>query len=318
MDTVGTPALWIGFIGFVLVMLGLDLGVFHRKSHEVRFREAAIWTAVWVTLSLIFAGGVAFRFGSEVGMQFLTGYLVEKTLSVDNIFVFVVVFGSLGVPAAMQHRVLFWGILSALVLRAGMIFGGVALLKQFHWLIYVFGAFLIVTGIRLFVAWKTHKEQHPEESAVLRLIRRAVRATPSFDGQRFFTVENGRRLATPLFLALVLIEVSDVIFALDSIPAIFAITSDPFIVFTSNIFAILGLRAMYFLLAGLVNRFAYLKVGLSAVLIFVGVKMTVAEWVAIPPAVSLVVITTMIGTSVVASLVAARRLERAAQAEEHA
>ncbi|MGA9522134.1 MAG: TerC family protein [Myxococcaceae bacterium] len=302
MTTIGSPALWGGFIVFVLLMLALDLGVFHRKAHAVSFKEAAIWSCVWISLALIFNVGIWKWFGDEAGMAFLTGYLVEKSLSVDNIFVFVVVFGAFSIPAAYQHRVLFWGILTALVLRAGMIFAGVAMLERFHWLIYVFGAFLVFTGVKLFLSWKKGQEDDVSEGFAMRMIRKMVPSTPRFDGPRFFTIENGRRLATPMFIALLIVEFTDVVFALDSIPAIFAITRDPFIVFTSNIFAILGLRSLFFLLAGMVERFTYLKVGLSGVLVFVGVKMTIVDVVKIAPSVSLAVIGGILALSIGASL----------------
>ena len=303
--SVGTPLLWGGFIVFVLVMLALDLGVFHRKAHVVKAKEALTWSLVWVSLALVFNLGVWKVFGAQTGMEFLTGYLIEKSLAVDNIFVFVLIFSTLAVPPLYQHRVLFWGILSALVMRAGMIVGGAALLERFHWLMYVFGAFLLLTGAKMFL--QRNKEEKLEDSRTFRMLNRVLPTTPSYDGHHFFTKQNGRRLATPLFLALLLVEVSDVIFAVDSIPAIFAVTTDPFIVFTSNIFAILGLRSMYFLLAGLVDRFAYLKVGLAAVLVFVGAKMLVVEWVKVPPAASLAVIATLLGGSVLASWLRARR-----------
>jgi tellurite resistance protein TerC len=304
LQTVGNPALWMGFIAFVLAMLALDLGVFHRSAHVVRFKEALTWSAVWVGLALLFNAGIWWKFGAEPGVQFLTGYLIEKSLSIDNIFVFVIVFSSLRIPALYQHRVLFWGILSALVLRAAMIFAGVAMLQRFHWLIYVFGAFLIFTGIKLFL--NRNHEEHPENGVAMRWARRVIPSTSHYDGHHFFTKENGRRLATPLLMALILVEVTDVIFALDSIPAIFAVTQDPFLVFTSNIFAILGLRSLFFLVAGMVEKFSYLKVGLSAVLVFVGAKMTLVDVVKVPAFVSLAVIVTLIGGSVVASLLKAR------------
>ncbi len=312
-QSVGSPALWAGFIVFVIAMLALDLGVFHRKSHAVGFKEAAVWSGVWVTLALLFNAGIWWRFGAQPGIEFLTGYLIEKSLSVDNIFVFVIVFAALGIPSLYQHRVLFWGILTALVLRAVMIFAGVAMLERFHWLIYVFGGFLILTGIKLFV--QRNKEDHPEDGFALRMARRIIPSTSRLDGPRFLTVENGRRLATPLLMALILVEITDVIFALDSIPAIFAVTRDPFIVFTSNIFAILGLRSLFFLLAGMVEKFSYLKVGLAGVLVFVGLKMTLVDFVKVPPAASLGVIALMLGASIVASLLKARALERAERAE---
>jgi tellurite resistance protein TerC len=290
-------------------MLALDLGVFHRKTHEVKFKEALTWSGVWISLALLFNLGIWWKFGSTPAMQFLTGYLIEKSLSIDNIFVFVVVFSALKIPALYQHRVLFWGILSALVLRAGMIFAGVAMLERFHWLIYVFGAFLIFTGVKLFL--QRNKEEHPEDGAVMKLARRIIPSTPRFDGDRFFTLENGRKLATPLLMSLVLVELTDVLFALDSIPAIFAVTTDPFLVFTSNIFAILGLRSLFFVLAGAVEKFSYLKVGLSAVLVFVGAKMALVDVVKVPPALSLGVIALLLGGSIVASLLKARAQERA-------
>jgi tellurite resistance protein TerC len=286
-------------------MLALDLGVFHRKAHAVGFREALAWSVVWIGLALLFNAFVAFRFGSEAGVEFLTGYLIEKSLSVDNIFVFLVIFSGLGIPLQYQHRVLFWGILTALVLRAIMIFAGAALLARFHWLIYVFGAFLIFTGIKLFL--NRGKEEHPEQSSAMRWARRVIPSTPRLHGDRFFVRENGRRLATPLFMALIMVEVTDVVFAVDSIPAIFAITSDPFIVFTSNIFAILGLRSLFFLLAGLVEKFVYLKVGLSAVLVFVGAKMTAIDFVKIPALVSLAIVVCLLGGAMLASWWVARR-----------
>jgi len=305
MDTIGSPAAWAGFIAFVIVMLALDLGVFHRKAHEVGFREALAWSAVWIGLALVFNAGVWWTFGSQSGIEFLTGYLIEKSLSIDNIFVFVVIFAALGIPAIHQHRVLFWGILSALLLRAAMIFAGVELLARFHWLIYLFGGFLIVTGIKLYL--QRDKEEHPESGWAMRTIRRLLPSTPQLHGERFFVVENGRRLATPLFMALMLIEVTDVIFAVDSIPAILAISTDPFIVFTSNIFAILGLRSLFFLFARLVDKFRYLKVGLAGVLVFVGAKMAAVDVYKIPPAVSLVIVAFMLGASIVASWLSARR-----------
>lgn len=312
MATIGSPALWAAFIAFVLLMLALDLGVFHRKSHVVGFKEAAIWSGVWVSLALLFGGWIFLEYGSVQGTEYLTGYLIEKSLSIDNIFVFVMIFGALGIPALYQHRVLFWGILTALVLRAVMIFAGAAAIERFHWLIYVFGGFLVLTGLKMFLA--RGKVERPEDSKLLAWARRAIPSTPRLDGERFFTREAGRRVATPLFLALLLVELSDVLFAVDSIPAIFAITTDPFIVFTSNIFAILGLRSLFFMLAGLVDRFRYLKVGLAAVLVFVGAKMLVMDLFKVPAAVSLAVILGILGASVWASLAASRREAATARA----
>jgi len=303
--SVGSPALWIGFVTFVLAMMALDLGLFHRKAHVVGFREAAAWSVVWVTLALVFDAFVAWRFGAERGLEFLTGYLIEESLSIDNLFVFVVVFAALGIPPVFQHRVLFWGILTALVLRAGMIFAGTAMLARFHWLVYVFGAFLVGTGSKLFL--ERGKEIHPERGWAMRCMRRLIPSTERLDGHRFFMRVNGRRLATPLFLALVLVEVTDVIFALDSIPAILAITTDPFIVFTSNIFAILGLRSLFFLVGGLVERFRYLRVGLSGVLVFVGSKMALTDVFHVPIALSLLVVLAILGTAIATSIFASRR-----------
>jgi tellurite resistance protein TerC len=291
---------WAGFLGFVLAMLALDLGVFHRKDHVVRPREALAWSVAWVALSLAFSAVVWRAYGDDRAVEFLTGYVIEKSLSVDNIFVFVVLFGALAIPAQLQHRVLFWGILSALVLRGAMIAGGTALLHRFDAVMYVFGAFLVLTGVKLVMSRESAPE--PEKSRLFRWLRHVIPSVPRFDGHRFFTREGGRRVATPLFFALVMIELSDVLFAVDSIPAIFAVTDDPFIVFTSNIFAILGLRSLYFLVAGLVTRFVYLKPSLAAVLIFVGAKMLIVDLVKIPPAASLAAICAILGTGVAASI----------------
>ncbi|MGE0326002.1 MAG: TerC family protein [Polyangiaceae bacterium] len=303
-ETIGSPLLWAGFLGFVLVMLAIDLGVFHKQAHEVSLKEAAGWSAVWVVLALIFNVGVYVWFGPERGLEFTTGYLLEKALAVDNIFVFVVIFATFSVPAIYQHRVLFWGVLGALVMRAGFIFAGGAFLQRFHWAIYVFGGILAVTGIKLLL--QKEEAMDPEKSLAVRAFRRIVPVWPKFEGDRFFVKRDGRRLATPLLLALVSVEVSDVIFAVDSIPAIFAITTDPFIVFTSNIFAILGLRSMYFLLAGVISKFHYLKVGLSLVLVFVGAKMLLMGWVKIPVIASLLVIAGILTFAIVASWLKSR------------
>lgn len=299
-ETVGSPALWVGFTCFVLAMLALDLGVFHRKAHEVRVREALAWTAVWVCLALVFNLGVYFWFGSDRALEFLTGYVIEKALSVDNIFVFIVVFSAFAVPAALQHRVLFWGILGALILRAIFVVLGAALLQRFHWVTYLFGAFLVFTGIKLLV--QQGGEVHPERNPLFRLFRRFVPSVGEYSGGRFTVVEAGKRYATPLLLVLVAIETTDIVFAVDSIPAIFAVTTDPFIVYTSNIFAILGLRALYFALAGMMGKFHYLKVGLSVVLVFVGVKMLIAGVYKVPILASLLIIVAVLCGSVVVSL----------------
>ena len=296
---------WGAFGGFVLAMLALDLGVFHRKDHVVRPREALAWSAVWIVLAIAFGGYVWARHGAASGLEYITGYVIEKSLSVDNIFVFVVIFGALGIPPIYQHRVLFWGILSALVLRAAMIAAGSALLQRFHWIIYVFGAFLVLTGVKLLL--QRGAAPHPEESAAFRFLTRIVPGTPRFHGNRFLAVEGGKRVATPLFFALVLVEFTDVVFAVDSIPAIFAVTQDPYIVFTSNIFAILGLRSLYFLLAGVVEKFVYLKASLAFVLVFVGLKMAAVDAVKVHPALSLAVVLGILAVGVVASVVRTRQ-----------
>lgn len=295
---------WGAFAAIVVVALALDLGVFHRRDHVVRPREALAWTAVWVGLALAFGGWVWVRDGAGPGLEFLTGWVIEESLSVDNMFVFVVIFGALGIPPLHQHRVLFWGILSALVLRGAMIAGGAALLHRFHRVIYVFGGFLVLSGVKIYLERK--HPPHPERSAAFRLLSRVVPGTPRFDGHRFFTVEGGRRLATPLFFALVTIELTDLVFAVDSIPAVFAVTDDPFIVFTSNIFAILGLRSLYFVLAGYVDRFTYLKPSLAAVLVFVGAKMALGGVVTLHPAVSLAVVVAILSAGILASVARAR------------
>jgi tellurite resistance protein TerC len=296
--------LWIGFNLFILVLLALDLGVFHRRAHEVSVREAAAWSVVWITISLIFNAGVYYFSGPTAGLEFLTGYLIEKALSVDNVFVFVLLFSYFRVPRKYHHRVLFWGILGALLMRGAMILAGAVLIKQFHWIIYVFGAFLVITGIRM--ATQDERDIEPEANPVIRLLRRLIPITKVYHDERFFIREqadHGTRLAaTPLFVVLVMVETTDVIFAVDSIPAIFAITQDPFLVYTSNVFAILGLRALYFLLAGVVHKFHFLKLGLSAVLVFVGAKMLLTDVYKVPVALSLGVIALLLTASVVASL----------------
>jgi tellurite resistance protein TerC len=299
-ESVGTPALWFGFTAAVLVLLALDLGVFHRKAHEVKVREALLWTGIWVALALLFNVGVYHWFGSERALEFLTGYVIEKALSVDNLFVFLVVFSYFSVPPALQHRVLFWGIFGALLMRALFIFLGAALLQSFHWIIYLFGAFLLFTGIKLLV--QREAEVHPERNPVLRLFKRLVPAVSEYRGSHFLVREGGKWLATPLLMVLVVVEATDIVFAVDSIPAIFAITEDPFIVYTSNVFAILGLRALYFALAAMLGRFHYLKVGLGLVLAFVGVKMLLVDLYKIPILVSLAIVVLLLGTSVLASM----------------
>jgi tellurite resistance protein TerC len=298
--SIGTPLLWASFLGFVFFMLALDLGVFHRKAHAITLREASAWTAVWVVLSGVFAVGVHWMFGPERALEFVTGYLIEKALSVDNIFVFVLVFGAFGIPGAQQHRVLFWGILGALALRAAFIFAGGAFLARFHWAIYAFGALLALTGLKMLLT--EERATDPNKNLLVRLARRFV-PIKAADTDHFFVREEGVLYATPLFLALLAAEATDVIFAVDSIPAIFAITQDPFIVFTSNIFAILGLRSLYFMLAGVIGKFHLLKPGLALVLLFVGLKMALVEVYKVPIGVSLGVIALLVGGSVVGSLV---------------
>jgi len=270
-----TTWLWIGFNAFVLAMLALDLGIFHRTAHVVTFKESITWTVIWVTLALLFNAGIWHVAGSQKALEFFTGYVIEKSLSVDNVFVFAMLFSYFAVPLLYQHKVLFWGILGALVMRATMIALGAALIAKFSWVIYLFGAFLILTGIKMVV--KREEEIHPERNPVVRWFKTLMPVTNDFREDRFFVVENGLRHATPLFVVLLLVELSDVIFAVDSIPAIFAVTTDTFIVYTSNVFAILGLRSLYFALAGVMNTFHYLKIGLGVVLAFVGVKMLLAH-----------------------------------------
>jgi tellurite resistance protein TerC len=301
LESVGTPVSWIGFTLLVLAMLGLDLGVFHRRAHEVRVKEALMWTVVWISVALLFNVCVYFWFGSERALEFLTGYLIEKALSVDNIFVFLVLFSYFAVPPALQHRVLFWGIVGALVMRAAFILLGAALLQSFHWVIYIFGGFLVFTGVKLLL--QRGSELHPERNPLFGQFKRLIPAVGEYRGPRFTVVENGKRFATPLLLVLVAIEATDIVFAVDSIPAVFAVTRDPFIVYTSNIFAILGLRALYFVLAGVMGKFHYLKVGLALVLVFVGGKMTLTDVYKVPIAVSLVVISLLLAGAVVLSLV---------------
>ncbi len=293
---------WIGFLAFVLVMLALDLGVFNRKAHTVSVREAGAWTAVWVSLALLFNLGLYFVAGPQIGLEFLTGYLIEYSLSVDNIFVFVLIFSAFSVPSQFQHRVLFWGILGALIMRGAMIALGATLIENFHWVIYIFGAFLVFAGVRMFFSSEGDTVDL-EKNAVLRFLRRVFPVTDGYREAKFTVLEGGRRMITPLLLVLVMIELTDLVFALDSIPAIFAITQEPFIVFTSNIFAILGLRSLYFLLAGVIHKFVYLRYGLAFVLTFVGVKMLVEYFdVHIPILLSLGVIVGALATSIIASL----------------
>ena len=294
--------LWIGFNAFILIILALDLGVFHRKAHVVTIKESLTWTGIWVAMALIFNLGIAHYMGNDKALEFFTGYVIEKSLSVDNVFVIALLFSYFAVPTLYQHKVLFWGILGALVMRAAMIALGAKLITEFAWIIYIFGAFLILTGIKMIV--KREEEIHPERNPMVRLFKRFMPVTSDYRGDKFFVRENGIRMATPLFVVLLLVEFTDLIFAVDSIPAIFAVTKDPFIVYTSNVFAILGLRSLYFALSGVLDKFHYLKVGLGVVLSFVGVKMLLAHspW-KIDTLVSLGVIVIVLAASVVASLV---------------
>lgn len=316
--------MWVGFNLFVLAMLALDLGVFHRKAHTVSVKEATIWSAVWISLALVFNAGIYFFWqqlvptssytNSDAALSFFTGYLIEKSLSVDNIFVFVLIFSYFSVPPQYQHRILFWGIIGALLMRAALILVGATLIKEFHWIIWIFGAFLIFTGIKM--AFHKNEELHPEQNPLIKLFRRLMPVTNTYEGSSFFVRRASKLMATPLFLVLLMIESTDLIFAVDSIPAIFAVTQEPFIVYTSNVFAILGLRSLYFLLAGVMDKFYYLKLGLSVVLTFVGVKMLMPDLSAlltgisykIPTLVSLGVVASILLVAVIASLLRARRL----------
>ncbi len=311
--SIGEPWMWAAFVGFVLVMLALDLFVFGgRQAHKVGVKEAAAWSLVWVSLALAFNAGLWWHLNGTVGeeiadrkaLEFLTGYLIEKSLSVDNVFVFLLIFSSFHVAAEYQRRVLLYGVLGAIVMRAVMILAGAWLVREFHWVLYIFGAFLVMTGLRMLVM--AEKEPDLEKNPVLRFARRHLRITEDYHGERFTLVKDGVRWFTPLFLVLLLVEASDLVFAVDSIPAIFAITTDPFIVFTSNIFAILGLRALYFLLADVAGRFHLLKYGLAMVLTFIGTKMLIAPWYHVPVAASLAIVAVLIGASVIASLMATR------------
>lgn len=305
---------WVIFNLFVLGMLALDLGVFHRRSHKVEIREALVWSGVWIGLALLFNLGVYYWRGPDAALEFLTGYLIEKALSIDNIFVFLLIFSYFRVPARYQHRVLFWGILGALVMRAVFIFAGISLIQRFHWVIYLFGALLVLSGIKM--AMEKDKEIHPEKNPVLKLFRRLMPVTDDYREGKFFIKRDGRHFATPLFIVLLVVETTDVIFAVDSIPAILAITLDPFIVYTSNVFAILGLRALYFALAGVMRLFHYLHYGLSAILVFVGAKMLLADIYKIPIVVALGAVAGILLVAVLASIMLPRREEEEAATDQ--
>lgn len=293
--------LWTAFNVFVLAMLALDLGVFHRKSHEITIKEALTWTGVWITLSMLFNIFIYYHFDKEKAIEFFTGYIIEKSLSIDNIFVIIMIFSYFQVPKSYQHKVLFWGILGALVMRVIFIISGIELIHRFHWLIYIFGGFLIITGIRMVTSGDSKID--PEKNIVIRLAKMTFPVTPAFQGDNFFVKLEGRIWVTPLFLVVILIEFTDLIFAVDSIPAILAISEDPFIVYTSNVFAILGLRSLYFALSGIEKYFHYLKYGLSAILVFVGFKMCITDFYKIPVEVSLIVIVFLLALSMLASVI---------------
>jgi tellurite resistance protein TerC len=296
---------WVALVGAIAVLLIADLLIVHRRPHVIRFREAAVESSVWIALGVGFTGLVALWFGGQAAGEYITGYLIEKSLSVDNVFVWAVLFSYFAVPREYQFRVLFWGVFGALAMRAAFIFAGVAVLERFEWVLFLFGGFLVVTAVRM--ARHRATEVHPEHNPVLHLMKRIVPSTHEYDGQKLFTRRTGRRLATPLFIVLVLVETTDVVFAVDSVPAILAISREPFIVYSSNAFAILGLRALYFLLAGMAGRFRYLNVGLAVILGFVGVKMLVAELYHPPMWLSLGVIAAALATSITASLRADHR-----------
>ncbi len=299
--------LWTLFNVFVLGMLALDLGVFHRKSETITVKDALIWTGIWITLAMAFNLFIYYYFGKQHAIEFFTGYLIEKSLSVDNIFVIILIFSYFHVPPEYQHKVLFWGILGALVMRVTFILTGIELIHRFHWLIYIFGGFLVITGVRMVFGGDTKID--PEKNPVVNLARRIFPITPSFEGDHFFVRKAGRLWATPLFLVVLLIETTDLIFAVDSIPAILAITDDPFIVYTSNVFAILGLRSLYFALAGIEKYFHFLKYGLAGILIFVGLKMSLSEYFKVPIEISLLVILLFLVLSIVASLLFPQKKE---------
>lgn len=296
--------IWVAFNAFVILLLALDLGVFHRRPHQITVREALTASAGYISLALVFNAGVYWFMGAQKGLEFTTGYLIEWSLSLDNIFVIAMIFGHFAVPPQHQHRVLFWGILGALVMRATLIFAGTALIHQFHWTIYLFGAFLLFTGVKMLMA--SESEPDVGNNRLLRFVRSHVRMTDQYEGASFFVRKAGVLMATPMLLVLVMVEATDLMFALDSVPAIFAVTSDPFIVYTSNVFAILGLRSLYFALAGIIHRFAYLRYGLSLVLVFIGTKMILIDVWKVPTALALGVTAGLIGGSVVLSLIKTR------------
>ena len=293
---------WIAFILFIMLMLAIDLGIFHRKTHAVSFKESLAWTVVWIGLAMLFCAVVYFWKGPEKSIEFLTGYIIELSLSIDNLFVFILIFSYFHVPLQYQHKVLFWGILGALVMRVIFIFAGVALINKFHWIIYVFGSIIIISGIKMLS--QKDKKIEPDKNPVIRLVKKMLPVTNEYHGDNFFVkIQNGILAATPLFIVLVFVEITDLIFAVDSIPAILAITTDTFIVFTSNVFAILGLRSLYFALAGMINMFRFLHIGLSFILIFIGLKMVCSNVYKIPIEYALVAVVSILLASIAASLI---------------
>jgi tellurite resistance protein TerC len=303
----GNLLLWVGFNVFILAMLAVDLLVFHRRPHEESLREAIVWSVIWTIVALLFNLGIYVLRGSAPALDFLTGYIIERSLSIDNLFVFVLVFSYFGVSAAYQHKVLFWGIIGALLMRFAFIFAGVALIERFHFVIYLFGGILIFSGIKMFTNQQV--EIHPEKNIVIRMFRRFMPVTPTHEGDRFFVKRDGRTFATPLFVVLLLVETTDLVFAVDSIPAVLAITTDHFIVYSSNVFAILGMRALYFALAGVMKMFRYLHYGLSAILVFVGAKMVASDVIHITTPIALGVVAIILVISVVASILHPRPVE---------
>ncbi len=299
-ESVGTPLLWAGFTLFVVCLLAVDLLVFHKREHELGTKEALGWSVGWVALALLFNAGIYYRFGRQTGLEFFTGYLIELSLSVDNLFVFILIFSSFHVRPILQYRVLYWGILGAQIMRALFILAGAALINSFHWVIYIFGAFLVFTGLKILLNRGT--EVHPEKNPVLKIFSTVVPTLPDFHGSRFTVKLDGKRYATALLPVLIVIEATDVVFALDSIPAVFGVTKDPFIVYTSNIFAILGLRSLYFLLASAMGKFHYLKYGLGLVLSFIGAKMLLSDLVHVSIEVSLAAVVVTLALSILASL----------------
>jgi tellurite resistance protein TerC len=304
-----TLLLWVGFNLFILLLLIIDLMVFNRKPHEIGIRESLLWSGVWIFISLIFNVGIFFWYGHEAALQFLTGYLIEKSLSVDNLFIFLLLFSYFKVPPKYQHKVLFWGILGALVMRGILIFLGAALVTRFHWVLYIFGFFLVVTGMKMAFQNK-EKKIHPERNLVVRFFKRIFPVTSGFHEEKFFVKTNGKRYGTLLFIVLIVVETTDLLFAVDSIPAIFAITQDSFIIYTSNVFAILGLRSLYFALAGMMDLFYYLRHGLSIVLILVGLKMLLMAYINIPIGFALGTVGAVLILAIMASMVRAKRLKK--------